>query len=47
MFPKIIPVLFLSLALSSSIVRGLPNPRVRDQRSSVRFLSTANWRAPI
>ena len=38
MFPKF-PVLFLSLALSSSVVLGLPNPHVRDQRSSVRFLA--------
>jgi hypothetical protein len=30
MFSKLIPVLFLSLALLSSVVLGLPNPRVHD-----------------
>ena len=41
MFSKLIPVLFLSLALSSSVVQGLPNPQGRDQsqKSSVRLLA--------
>ncbi|KAF8257677.1 hypothetical protein EI94DRAFT_1835506 [Lactarius quietus] len=41
MFSKIIPVFFLSLALSSSVVRGLPNPQVRGQKSSVSTNDTS------
>ncbi|KAF8258553.1 hypothetical protein EI94DRAFT_1707901 [Lactarius quietus] len=41
MFSKIIPVFLLSLALSSSVVRGLPNPQVRGQKSSVSTNDTS------